>query len=392
MSIENTPRPEGLDLSSWQEPENLRWSFQHMDSLFPVRAIGARGPAAELVTDPMDVHKLPVAMPGGVSSTVTDILDATDTDAWLLLHGNRILAEEYRAGMSASSPHLLMSVSKSLVSSVLSTLVDDGRVGLGQRIGEWIPALRGSGYGDATVRQVLDMRSGVRFSEDYLDPQSEVRGLDAAVGWAPPLPGGPGTLREFLAGLEADRPHGGYFQYRSCETDVLGWLCEAVSGRPFPELASEVLWSRVGSAHDAYITADAAGQGMFDGGICATLRDLACFGAMIRDGGRSLTGERVLSEEWVQDIFEGGEDAAEAFAAGPEGASFPGGRYRSQFWFPSERQDVALCLGIHGQMVYIDRSAGLVGVKFSSTALPVDPGKGQSTVALFEAIARELDG
>lgn len=199
--------------------------------------------------------------------------------------------------------------------------------------------------------------------------------------------GGAGTLKEFLLTLEQVRAHGSHFEYRSCETDVLGWLCEAASGKPFAELASEVLWSRMGARHDAFISVDAAGTGMFDGGICATLRDMALFGAMIRDGGVSLNNERILEADWVEDIFTGGPDSAAAFAAGNHAESMPGGKYRSQFWFLSDDPDTAYCLGIHGQMVYINRKSGVVGVKFSSTALPVDPVAGPAAAAMFEAIS-----
>ncbi|MFJ3958528.1 serine hydrolase domain-containing protein [Arthrobacter sp. NPDC090010] len=385
-----TARPEGLNLANWQEPRNLHWAFQHMDDLFPVTPFRAGGRTAELDAAPAVLTDLPVALAGGGASTVSAILDDTSTDAWLVLQGSRIVAEEYRGGMTADTRHLLMSVSKSLVSSVVGALVMQGRLDVSRRIEDYIPELAGAGYGEATVRQVLDMRSGIHFSEEYLDPASEVRGLDAAVGWAPASPGRPASLKAFLASLRSDREHGGYFQYRSCETDVLGWLCETVSGRPFAELASEVLWSPLGASEDAFITVDSEGMGMFDGGICATTRDLARFGAMIRDGGLSLTGERVLSEAWVEDIFSGGADSDAAFAAGPEARHTPGGKYRSQFWFLSGRRDVAYCLGIHGQMIYIDRSSGVVGVKFSSIALPVDPQRGPAAAAMFETIGAHL--
>lgn len=390
-----SPERRTIDAGNWQEAENLRWSFQHMDELFPSAVIRAGGAAASSA-EPSDVapgarrlKELQLSLPDGSERTVAGILESTSTDAWLVMHGREVLAEEYFGGMEAGTRHLLMSVSKSLVSSVVGVLVAQGKIDTARPVEYYIPELAGSGYRGATVRHLLDMRSGIRFSEEYLDPSSEVRQLDEAVGWAPPR-GGAATLKEFLPTLEQAREHGGHFEYRSCETDVLGWLCEAASGRPFAELASEMLWSRLGARHDAFITVDPAGTGMFDGGICATLGDLALFGAMIRDGGVSLAGERVLDASWVDDIFAGGPDSAEAFAAGKESAGMPGGRYRSQFWFLSDDPDTAYCLGIHGQMVYINRRSGVVGVKFSSTALPVDPLAGPAAAAMFDAISAAL--
>jgi len=385
----------GISVRNWQEPGNLAWSFLHMDELFPSAVIRAGGAAASSA-GPSGVgpgarrlKELTVTLPDGSVDTVAGVLAGTNTDAWLVMHSREVLAEEYFGGMDAGTRHLLMSVSKSVVSSVVGVLVGQGKIDTARPVEHYIPELVGSGYQGATVRDLLDMRSGIRFSEEYLDPSSEVRQLDEAVGWAPAR-GGAATLKEFLPTLELAREHGGHFEYRSCETDVLGWLCEAASGRPFAELASEVLWLRLGARHDAFITVDSSGTGMFDGGICATLGDMALFGAMIRDGGVSLGGERVLDTAWVDDIFAGGPDSAEAFAAGKESEGMPGGRYRSQFWFLSDDPDTAYCLGIHGQMVYINRRTGVVGVKFSSTALPVDPVAGPAAAAMFEAISAAL--
>jgi len=94
-----------------------------------------------------------------------------------------------------------------------------------------VPVLANSGYAGATVRQLLDMRSGIAFSEDYLNPMAEVRLLEQAIGWAPrTVPDLPTTMYDYLVTLRQKSPHGGPFQYRSCETDVLGWICEAASG------------------------------------------------------------------------------------------------------------------------------------------------------------------
>ncbi|MFJ6415189.1 serine hydrolase domain-containing protein [Paeniglutamicibacter sp. NPDC091659] len=376
--------------AQWQEPEHLRWSFQHMDELFPSATIGAAGPAAELARHPRDLRTLEVPLPGGVSLSVAEILAETRTDAWAVLHGDRLVTEEYFGEMGAGTRHLLMSVSKSLVSCVVGSLAGSGAIDVATGIEHCIPGLRGTGYEGATVRDLLDMRSGVRFSEEYLDPASEVRQLDRAIGWAPPIQGAPETLKDFLRSLQREREHGGSFAYRSCETDVLGWLCEEAGGKPFADLASELLWSRIGAENDAYLVQDADGTGVFDAGICATLGDLARFGAMVRDGGLSLTGQRVVDRAWADDIFAGGADSREAFAAGDHEEDMPGGMYRSQFWFPSGDRDAAFCLGIHGQMIYINRASGVVGVKLSSTALPVDPFEGPAAEAMFGAISDHL--
>jgi CubicO group peptidase (beta-lactamase class C family) len=155
---------------------------------------------------------------------------------------------------------------------------------------------------------------------------------------------------------------------------------------------SDLLWSRIGAEFDASIGVDSVGTGMFDGGVCAALRDLARFGAMMLRSGVSLTGEQVVPASWVADTFDGGPDSRAAFAASPSHELMPGGMYRNQFWFPSADPDVALCLGIHGQMIYLNRRAGVVGAKLSSWPTPQDPNLLYSTLDAFEAIAQELGG
>jgi CubicO group peptidase (beta-lactamase class C family) len=385
------PRP--VTIATWQDPDLIHWSFSHVDQVLPTVAI-SRGtkPPAELATAALDLTGLPVVGPAGESLTVADVVAGTDTDAWLVLHRGRLVAEHYARTTTATTPHLLQSVSKSLVGSVVGALVDRGVLDPSRSVATYLPELAGCGYADATVRQVLDMRSGVGFVEDYVDPRSDSRILESGTGWAP-LPDGvaPSSLRRFLRGLAQVRPHGGSFVYRSCETDVLGLVCEGAAGRPFPQLASELLWSPVGAGQDALLCVDAEGTGVFDGGLAVTLRDLARFGAMIVADGVSLSGERVLSTAWLDDVFVGGSDSTEAFAPAAAENLMPGGRYRSQFWSPTPGRDVVLALGIHGQLVYLDRRRGLVGVKLSSWPEPSNPWKSGAAYAMFAAIGRHLE-
>jgi CubicO group peptidase (beta-lactamase class C family) len=365
----------GVSARNWQEPEHLRWSFQHMADLFPVATI-ARGAEVPLPAADVDL--------GGLT------VPAEDTDAWLVLHRGAVVAEAYAGTMTPETRHLLMSVSKSVVGLVAGILCDRGLLDEGALVTSYLPDLGGSGWDGAIVRDLLDMRVGIHFSEDYLDPTSEVRRLDEAVGWAQRGPRSPANLRAFLAELRSDRPHGGPFAYSSAITDALGLVCEAAAEMPFPELASDLLWSRIGAGHDAVVTVDPAGTSMFDGGICVTLRDLARFGALVASGGRALTGEQVVPAAWIDDLFRGGDDSAEAFAAAEHDHGLPGGSYRGQFWSPSAGGDVVLCLGIHGQMVYVDRARDVVGVKLSSFPLPVDEARGGADLDAFRAIAERL--
>jgi CubicO group peptidase (beta-lactamase class C family) len=278
-----------------------------------------------------------------------------------------------------------MSVSKSLTSCVAAVLADRGRLDPDDPVSAYVPEVAAGGYAGATVRHLLDMRSGIRFNEDYLDPTSDVKVFDQVTGWAPNTGQVPTSTYDYLAALPAAREHGGRFEYRSCETDMLGWVCERAGGVRMPDLLSEVLWAPLGTEQDLDASVDRAGAVLHDGGFACTLRDLARFGRMVADHGR--VGDRqVVPARWLDDAATGGPDSREAFAASGD-TRMPGGMYRSQFWVPYPDRDVLMCLGIHGQMVYVDRSRRLVAVKLSSAPLPVDPDIYDDTIALIDQLA-----
>jgi CubicO group peptidase (beta-lactamase class C family) len=384
--------PFPVTLDNWQTAEQVGWTFCHIAEILPTATI-SRGseravPLSRHITRFAD---LTCRDADGESTTVGAIMKATETDGWMVVHDGKLVAEQYAGAMEPDTLHLLMSVSKSIVAILVGALAGHAVINLDEQVTAYVPELEHSGYRGATVRQLLDMRSGIAFSEDYLDPDAEVRVLEQAVGWAPRRsPDVPKTLRGFLLTLRQDSPHGGPFNYRSCETDVLGWVCEAAAGRRFPELASELIWSRLGADFDANIGVDSEGTGMVDGSMSAALCDLARFGIMIAQGGTSLSQHQVVPAAWIADSFAGGPDSREAFASSSSDTRMPGGMYRNQFWFPWPDREVLLCLGIHGQMIYVDRTTGLVAVKVSSWPTPQDPWKLFSTLAAFDAINAEL--
>jgi CubicO group peptidase (beta-lactamase class C family) len=381
-----------VTLDNWQTADQVGWTFCHIAEIFPTALI-SRGSEAAV---PLSRSIMPVAEIGcrdadGESTMVGAIMKATDTDGWMVVHDGRLLAEQYAGAMEPATLHLLMSVSKSIVGILVGALVGQGAISVDDALTRYVPELAESGYREATVRHLLDMRSGIEFSEDYLDPDSGVRQLEQAIGWAPRRsPDVPPSLRGFLLTLHQAREHGGRYEYRSCETDVLGWVCEAAAGERFHKLVGELIWSRLGTEFDANVGVDAEGTGLFDGGMSAALCDLARFGAMIARDGTSLNNHQVVPEAWIEDSFAGGPDSREAFASSPDGARMPGGMYRNQFWFPWPDRQVLLCLGINGQMIYVDRATGLVAVKLSSWPTPQDSWKLYSTLAAFDAINAEV--
>ncbi|GAA1930616.1 hypothetical protein GCM10009689_07220 [Brevibacterium antiquum] len=387
---------ERIDLDSWKWPKYFAFALTRMEEIFPTGGIPRGiGPVRELVTEENDFRPLPIDREkwSGADeswSTVGDVLANTFTDAWMVSRDGIALEEEYAWPMKPARQHMLFSISKSIVSAVVGALTDAGLLSPSDLVTTRVPALSESGYAGATIRDLLDMRSGVKFSEEYLKEGSEIRDLFEAVDFAPRTATSANGIKDFLKGLTSDREHGGAYVYRSCETDVLAWICEAVVGQPFSVIASEYVWSKIGAAHAAQVCQDRWGGSIADGAISTTLRDLTRFGEMIARGGTTAEGERVLSSQWIDDIFTGAADSAQVFADSPSGQSYPGGMYRSQFWVPSASRDVVIGIGIHGQMLYIDRATQTVGVKLSSDPQPVSLAHQHGTLAMFEAIAEAV--
>lgn len=389
------PRPDSVvTLENWQQPPFNRWAFQHLRELIPTQRI-ARGTKKKALVrcenspglDDIDVVRLGAGPP-----TVGGILADTWTDAVIVLHDGQIVMERYLDQMQANTPHLLMSVSKSIVGCVCGILVSQGRLDPEALITRYVPEIAGSGYDGATVRNVLDMRTGVAFSEAYENPDAEVRVIERQMGWQPLDESGRVGLYAYLTSLAAEGPHGAQFVYRSADTDVLGWVCERVAGVRMADLVSTLIWAPMGSEFDAEITCDPLGSAVHDGGISATGRDLARFGMLLLDDGW-VGGRVVVPEGWLQQARHIDADIRGAFAGSDSEPLLPGGWYRNQFWFvPGPSGDIQLCLGIHGQMIFVDRGTRTVAVKLSSWPTAQDPAHLVDTIRAFAAIGRHLAG
>ena len=191
---------------NWQDPDNVRWSFQNVARVLPTTPISrGTGPVAELSVDLQDLGEVEVpATEYSEARSVRSVIGSTDTDAWMFMHNGTVLTEEYFGEMTPATEHLLMSVSKSLVGTVAGALAGSGDLDPNRLITDYVPELADSGYAGATVRHILDMRSGIRFSEDYLDPKSEVRQIEESIGWSEAKRENPGIgMYEFLTTLEA---------------------------------------------------------------------------------------------------------------------------------------------------------------------------------------------
>ncbi len=381
-------------LANWRRPPFNRWAFQHVRELIPTAAV--RNDPANVWTlpqDPTDLMALTFADTDGARPSIAEMLRATDTDGFLVLHRGRILTEDYRHGLEAATPHILMSVSKSVTGILAGILVGRGVLDPEAPVTDTLPEMARSAYGDATLRHLLDMTAGTAFEEDYLATDGAIVRYREATGWNPPRPAdGPSDLRGFLTGLhERGAAHGEAFRYVSPNSDLLGWVIERASGQRFSDLLSEAVWRPMGAGHEAYVTVDRLGAPRTAGGLCVTLRDLARFGVLLlRDGARD--GARIVPAAWIADLRHGGD--LRVWAAGDYAQSFPDWplRYRSQWYVMGEGEGPYFGLGIHGQLLYLDPGHDLVVAKVSSQPEPVDDPKDRMMLRACLAIAAHLSG
>lgn len=376
-----------VTLANWRQSPFNSWSYRNVRRLLPTANIAATQPGKPFETSLESIEDIEFVGIGDQPTTLAKALRATHTDALVMLRRGRIAAEWYANGMDARTPHIVFSVSKSICGSLGGILTDRNLLDPDDLITDYVPELERSVYGNATVRHLLDMTVGIKFVEDYDDPDGDVIRYRYAMGWDIPPPGREVTdVRRFLATMRPDgKPHGDTFHYVSTNTDVLGWVYERACDQPLSDILSEYLWSPLGAEHDGYVTVDSHNAMRAAGGICVTPRDLARFGEMMRRRGVAADGRQVVPGWWIDDINE--HDSSAAWARGDFAELFPGASYRSK-WYQIDRSEGVLCaLGIHGQWIYIHPEAELVIVRLASEGIPLDPDHALSWRRGFDAIA-----
>jgi len=316
---------------------------------------------------------------GGKRYALNDYFTRTDVLAFLILKDGKPVFERYLAGTGPTDRYLSMSVSKSVVSVLVGVAVDEKKIAsIDDHVVKYLPRLKGSGYQDVTIRNLLNMASGIEFSEDYGVAGSGIGQLTTANRTGTP------SFLEFIASLKSDKAPG-TFNYQSVNTQVLAELLKAATGMPLNVLAETKVWKKIGAESRAYYL-----TGKNQEGICAygcfyaTLHDYARFGLMAMRGGQ-LTGERVVSERWLK-------DSAAPFvkpAINQETGRCQRG-YGFQWWIPCGGGDAFQATGINGQAIYINPSKRIVVAQFSARAQATDPDQMQESGEVFEAIAERL--
>ena len=357
------------DLANWRTSPFNRWAFRNVAALMPTAAIPAgSGPVMPLPEAPAALDGFAVADADGSSLDLAGFLDATSSDGLVILQDGKIVHEAYTNGLEAHTPHILMSATKAITGVIAGIARGLGKLDVDALVSDYVPEIAGGPYAGASVRHLLDMRTGVRLNED------QQAAYDAATNWEPAGPAR-SDLHAFYAGLGGPpaTAHGGHFRYISANTDLLGWVIERATGQAFADLVSEQLWKPLGAEDPALITTDSRGAPRSTGGLATTVRDLARLGQLVLDRG-SRDGIQVIAADWIADIETGGDH--EAWAHGEWGKAFAfigkSLRYRAGWYIVDDDPAHLFAMGIHGQNLFVDRTHRLVVAKLSSQASPID--------------------
>ncbi len=376
----------------------LRWSVCHMRELLPTENV-SRGigdpvpleylPAQELAKSEQAIDALTfMPIDGDKEMTWKDSLYANYTDGMLILHKGKVVYERYFGCLNDERKHACMSMTKSLTGLLAEILVVEGKLDDNKRVSEIIPEIGNSAFASATVRQVMDMTTGIRFSEDYSDPNADIWKYATA---ASPLPKpesykGPNGYWEYLQQVQPSGKHGEAFHYLTVNADMLGWIISRVTETAVTDLASQRLWRPMGAEQDAYMLVDAKGVPFAGGGLSAGLRDLGRIGLLMLNEG-VINGKRLFPAEVVRKIRAGGDPAKFDSAAYP---ALAGGSYTSQWWVYPGNDGVIAARGVHGQTIYVDPSAQMVLVRFASFPKAQNPLIDPTSLPAFRAVAKYL--
>ena len=371
----------------------MRWSVSNFRQLMPTvnvsRGLGTSAPLPRALRNDIDTVRF---TPLGDTNSMTwaDSLTVNYTDGIVVLHRGRVIYERYFGVLKEDGQHAAMSVTKSFIGTLGAMLVAEGTIDAKKRVDEYVPELANSAFGDATVRQVLDMTTALKFSEDYTDPNADVW-VHAYAGNPLPKPKhytGPRSYFEFLQTVKKQGEHGTAFGYKTVNTDVLGWIIARVTGTSVAELLSERIWRRLGAEQDAYFSVDSIGTPFAGGGLNTGLRDLARFGEMMRNGGK-FKGLQIVPKAVVDDIQSGGDP--NIFAKAGYGL-LRGWSYRNMWWVTNNENGAFTARGVHGQALYIDPKAEMIIARYASHPAASNAKIDPTSLPAYHALAKYLIG
>jgi CubicO group peptidase (beta-lactamase class C family) len=355
-----------LAVNSLFQADRIVTNFSNMNAAFlntPV-AIGD-GPASPL----------PKSDPVELPASVQDWIRERNVTSLIVLKDGQMVYEDYYLGTGADDLRISWSVAKSFLSALVGILLEEGTIAsIDDPVVKYAPSLKDSAYAGASLRNVLQMSSGVLFNEDYLDKSSDINrmGREIALG---------GTLDGFAASLkDSFAEPGSVMQYVSIDTHVIGMVVRGASGRSIPDLLSEKIITPLGLEKQPYYITDGEGAAFVLGGLNLTTRDYARFGQMVVQDG-FYNGKQIVPKDWLRSSTQ----ATANTKAGDR-------KYGYQWWIPAvdATEGEFFAHGVYGQYIYINRPLGVVIATNAADRGFKNAGVSNANIEAMRAIARGL--
>lgn len=386
-----------VGVAKWREINRVRFvsamfsgeeqveRFRNMDDFFPVRTFHRSGPVSELPEGEQIALPESFSWYGETRETAT-FLEETDTTGLLVVKADGTLVyENYWRGNGRDTRWISWSVGKSFISALFGVAMGEGKfISIDEPLTAYAPELKGTAYDGVTIKDALEMSSGVGWNEDYSDPESDIARFGRALALG-------SSMTEFAGTLKRKHEPGTVNYYNSMDAQVLGLVLKNMTGMSPSEYLEQKIWSKIGAEQDGYWVLDDTGEELAAGGVNLTLRDYARFGLIYLNDG-TWNGTEIVPVEWVRTSHKPG---AERLMPGKRETSDTVWGYGYLWWLPREADGAYAAVGIYNQFIYVDPAHGLVIVKTSANS---DYGqtndetsyREDETIALFEAIAESV--
>ncbi|MFT4764354.1 MAG: CubicO group peptidase (beta-lactamase class C family) [Oleispira sp.] len=319
---------------------------------------------------------------GDKSVSTEEFLKRSDTTALVVLKNEDITHESYYLGTQESDKRISWSVAKSFLSALVGIAVERGQIkNINDLVTDYVPLLADSGYSKVTIKNVLQMSSGVKFDEDYNDFFSDINRMGRVLALG-------GSFDEFAASLENEKEQGKYLHYVSVDTHVLGMVLRSATGESIADNFKKNLWDKIQPESSTYYLTDDLGEPMVLGGLNMRSKDFLKLGKLYRDNGR-WNGEQIVPETWVKKSTT--PDSPHLMPGKRENSDMDLG-YGYQWWLPIDADQEFMALGIYDQFIYINKKSNVVIVKNSANIDFVDNNfeSANETVSFFRAVASSL--
>ncbi|SEW00462.1 hypothetical protein SAMN05444851_0811 [Aliiroseovarius sediminilitoris] len=355
-----------IAVNSLFSEEKIVHNFSNMDQAFLTRTMSRGG------TEPAALPQgTPLTLPDGAEDWIAE----RSVTALVVLKNGAVRHESYHLGTDPEDRRISWSVAKSFLSALTGIVVEQGAIGsLDDPVELYAPELKDSAYEGATIRNVLNMSSGVVFNEDYLDFNSDINRMGRVLALGQ-------SMDDFVASLtETFAPPGETWQYVSIDTHVIGMVIRGASGQSIPELLERHVIQKMGFEADPYYVTDGYGVAFVLGGLNLRTRDYARFGQMFLQDGH-WNGQQIVPADWI---------AASTVPSAPTPTDEQ--RYGFQWWIaPNAPDGEYFARGIYGQYIFIDTSRDVVIALNSADRKFRKEGVNDANIAMFRTIAAALD-